>query len=410
MCLPAPFDRNNRVTDTPGPETMLPDLPPWPVYSEAERAAVARVLEQGLGNYWYGAEGRAFEREFAAYCGAGYGLAVANGTVALELCLRALGIGPGDEVVTTPRSFIATANSIVLCGATPVFADVDPDSQNITPESVRAVITGNTRAILAVHLAGWPCDMAGLRRLAGEKGLYLIEDCAQAHGASVNGVKVGALAHAAAFSFCHDKIISAGGEGGMLVTDDEDLWAKAAAFRNHGRDPRSRPGNDHEFPYLHGSSGSNYRMTEMQSAIGRHQLTRLESWLEERKRNVTVLRDALHDIGILRIPMPPANIRHAYYRFYVFLNREKLHPEWHRARIIDDLRAAGITCDIGICPEIYREPAFQDIPVRERLPLPGARELGETSIAFPVHPGIGDDLMAAVAGSIRAVLTRAVQP
>ena len=385
-------------------------LSPWPVYSEAEIAAVARVLERGLGNYWYGAEGKAFEQEFASYCGVNHGLAVANGTVALELCLRALGIGPGDEVVTTPRSFIATANSIVLCGATPVFADVDPDSQNITPESVRAVITGNTRAILAVHLAGWPCDMAGLRDLARERGLYLVEDCAQAHGASVNGVKVGALAHAAAFSFCHDKIISTGGEGGMLVTDDEDLWAKAAAFRNHGRDPRSRPGNDHEFPYLHGSSGSNYRMTEMQSAIGRHQLTRLESWLEERKRNVTVLRDALHDIGILRIPMPPANIRHAYYRFYVFLNREKLHPEWDRARIIDGLRAAGITCDIGICPEIYREPAFQDIPGRERLPLPGARELGETSIAFPVHPGIGDDLMAAVAGSIRAVLTRAVQP
>ena len=389
---------------------MLPDLPPWPVYSEAERSAVARVLEQGLGNYWYGPEGKAFEREFASYCGVNHGLAVANGTVALELCLRALEIGPGDEVVTTPRSFIATANSIVLCGATPVFADVDPDSQNITPESVRAVITGNTRAILAVHLAGWPCDMAGLRDLARERGLYLVEDCAQAHGASVDGVKVGALAHAAAFSFCHDKIISTGGEGGMLVTDDEELWAKAAAFRNHGRDPRTSPGNNYEFPYLHGSSGSNYRMTEMQSAIGRHQLSRLESWLEERKRNVAVLRDALHDIGSLRIPMPPANIRHAYYRFYVFLNREKLHPEWDRARIIDDLRAAGITCDIGICPEIYREPAFQDIPGRERLPLPGARELGETSIAFPVHPGIGDDLMAAIAGSIRAVLTRAVQP
>ena len=194
----------------------------------------------------------------------------------------------------------------------------------------------------------------------------------------------------------------------MLVTDDEELWAKAAAFRNHGRDPRSRPGNDHEFPYLHGSSGSNYRMTEMQSAIGRRQLSRLEAWLDERKRNVAVLRDALHDIGSLRIPMPPASTRHAYYRFYVFLNREKLHPEWDRARIIDALRAAGITCDIGICPEIYREPAFQDIPGRERLP--GARELGETSIAFPVHPGIGDDLMATIAGSIRAVLARAVQP
>ena len=388
---------------------MLPELPSWPVYSEAERAAVARVLEQGLGNYWYGAEGKAFEREFASYCGAGHGLAVANGTVALELCLRALGIGPGDEVVTTPRSFIATANSIVLCGARPVFADVDPDSQNITPESVRAVITGNTRAILAVHLAGWPCDMAGLRQLAGERGLYLVEDCAQAHGASVDGVKAGALGHAAAFSFCHDKIISTGGEGGMLVTDDEELWAKAAAYRNHGRDPRSSPGNDHDYPYLHGSAGSNYRMTEMQSAIGRLQLTRLEAWLDERRRNAVLLRDALHDIGTLRIPAPPANVRHAYYRFYVFLNRERLHPDWNRAGIIDALRAVGVPCDSGICPEIYREPAYKSASGRERPRLPHARELGETAIAFPVHPGIGETLMTAMADSIRTVLTRTLR-
>lgn len=389
---------------------MLPEIPPWPVYSEAERAAVVRVLEQGLGNYWYGMEGKAFEREFASYCGAGHGLAVANGTVALELCLRALGIKPGDEVVTTPRSFIATANSIVLCGATPVFADVDPDSQNITPESVRAVITGNTRAILAVHLAGWPCDMAGLRKLAGEKGLYLIEDCAQAHGACVDGVKAGALAHAAAFSFCHDKIISTGGEGGMLVTDNEELWAKAAAFRNHGRDPRSSPGNTHDHPYLHGSAGSNYRMTEMQSAIGRLQLTRLDSWLKERRRNAALLRDALRDIGNLRIPAPAENIRHAYYRFYVFLDGEKLHSDWNRARIIDALRAGGIPCDHGVCPEIYREPAYRAAPGRKRTRLPGARELGETSIAFPVHPGIGAELMEAMAHSMCAVLTRAMRP
>ena len=388
---------------------MLPDLPPWPVYSEAERSAVARVLEQGLGNYWYGSEGKAFEREFASYCGVNHGLAVANGTVALELCLSALGIGPGDEVVTTPRSFIATANSIVLCGATPVFADIDPDSQNITPESVRAVITGNTRAILAVHLAGWPCDMAGLRQLAGEKGLYLIEDCAQAHGASVNGVKVGALAHAAAFSFCHDKIISTGGEGGMLVTDDEELWAKAAAFRNHGRDPRHEPGNKHEYPYLHGSVGSNYRMTEMQAAIGRRQLTKLEAWLEERKRNVAILNEALQDVDILRIPRPVGNLRHAYYRYYAFLRKEKLLQDWNRTRIMDALQAAGIPCDIGICPEIYREPAYRNMFGSEHARLPCARELGETSIAFPVHPGIGAERMVAMANSIRAILTGILQ-
>ena len=388
---------------------MAFNLPPWPVYSEAERSAVARVLEQGLGNYWYGAEGKAFEREFAAYCGTGHGLAVTNGTVALELCLRALGVGPGDEVVTTPRSFVATANSIVLCGARPVFADVDPDSQNITPASVEAVMTGDTRAILAVHLAGWPCDMDGLRELASQRGLHLVEDCAQAHGATVSGAKVGSLGDIAAFSFCHDKIISTGGEGGMLITDDEELWAKAAAFRNHGRDPRSRPGDDHDYQYLHGSAGSNYRMTEMQSAIGRHQLTRLGAWLEERRRNAALLREALHDPEILRIPAPADKISHAFYRFYVFLNREKLRPEWNRARIIGALRNGGIPCDSGICPEIYREPAYRDAISRGHPRLPVARELGETAVAFPVHPGIGAELLAEMAGSIRAVLTRAAR-
>ena len=386
---------------------MLPALPTWPVYSEAERTAVARVLETGLGNYWFGREGKDFEREFAAYCGVNHGLAVANGTVALELCLRAAGIGSGDEVVTTPRSFVATANSIVLCGARPVFADVDPDSQTITPASVEAVMTDRTRAILAVHLAGWPCDMAGLKGLAEENGLHLIEDCAQAHGAAIDGVKVGALGHIAAFSFCHDKIISTGGEGGMLITNDEELWAKAAAFRNHGRDPRSMPTGNHEYPYLHGSVGSNYRMTEMQSAIGRHQLTRLDPWLEERRRNAMLLRNALTGMDILRLPAPAENIKHAYYRFYAFLRKEKLHSDWNRARLVDALRNTGIPCDTGICPEIYREPAYQGPEPRGHPRLPYARALGETSIAFPVHPGIGDELMAAMAGMIRAVLSRA---
>ena len=391
---------------------MKPDfvIPPWPVYSAADTAAVVKVLETGLGNYWYGPQGRAFEREFAAYCGVGHGLAVANGTVALELCLRALGIGPGDEVVTTPRSFIATANSIVLCGARPVFADVDPDSQNITPQSVQAVITGNTRAILTVHLAGWPCDMVGFSKLAEAQGLWLIEDCAQAHGASVNGVKVGAWGHAAAFSFCHDKIISTGGEGGMLITDDEELWARAAAFRNHGRDPGRRAAAGQEFPYLHESVGSNYRMTEMQSAIGRQQLDRLATWLEQRRRNAALLRDALQDVDMLRIPHPAENITHAYYRFYVFINRQKLRAGWTRARLIDVLRARGVPCDPGICPEIYLEPAYSGSLCEGRQYLPCARELGETAIAFPVHPGIGAELLATMAGSVRNTLLEAMLP
>lgn len=389
---------------------MTLSFPPWPVYDKAAQAAVSRVLEAGLGNYWHGPEGRAFEQEFASYCGTKHSLAVANGTVGLELCLRALEIGPGDEVIVTPRSFIASANSVVLCGAKPVFADVDLDSQNITPESVRAALTPATRAIIAVHLAGWPCDMAGLRSLAKERGLGLVEDCAQAHGAGIGGVKVGAMGDIAAFSFCHDKIISTGGEGGMLTTNDEQLWAKAAAFRNHGRDPRRAPVEleGYDYPNLHESVGSNYRMTEMQAAIGRVQLTQLDTWLGERRRNAMMLANALADLEVLRVPRPTDNKAHAYYRLYAFLNQENPLPKRSRAGVVAALRQAGVPCDAGICPEIYLEPAYQRAAGKgANSRLPNARALGETSIAFLVHPGLDDELLGAMAGAIRAALTQA---
>ena len=174
-------------------------------------------------NYWTGQEGREFEREFASFAGTEFAIAVGNGTLALDLALRGFGIGPGDEVIVTPRTFLASATAVINAGAIPVFADVDPDTQNITPDTVAAVITQKTKAVVCVHLAGWPCDMDGMMALAEKRGLFIIEDCAQAHGATYKGRPVGGLGHVGCWSFCQDKIMSTGGEGGMVTCNDLSL-------------------------------------------------------------------------------------------------------------------------------------------------------------------------------------------
>ena len=208
---------------------------PWPSFSQEEADAVSRVLLSNKVNYWTGQEGREFEREFAAFAGTEYAIAVANGTLALDLALQGLGIGVGDEVVVTPRTFLASATSVINAGATPVFADVDPDTQNITPETVAAVITPKTKAVVCVHLAGWPCDMDGFMALAEEHNLFVIEDCAQAHGATYKDKPVGGLGHVGCWSFCQDKIMSTGGEGGMVTCNDRDLWSRMWSFKDHGK-------------------------------------------------------------------------------------------------------------------------------------------------------------------------------
>jgi dTDP-4-amino-4,6-dideoxygalactose transaminase len=262
-------------------------LAPWPHYSSDEVEAAAEVLRSGRVNYWTGDHCRKFEAEFADYIGGGRAIALANGTLALELALRALDIGPGDEIIVTPRSYFASASCINIVGAIPVFADVDLDSQNITAETIAPMLTVNTRALLPVHLAGWPCDMAEIMDLAREHRLKVVEDCAQAHGARLDGHIMGSFGDVAAFSFCQDKIMSTAGEGGMLVTSDEVAWRSAWEFKDHGKNFDKVCSDDHPtgFRWLHDSFGSNYRMTEIQGAIGRIQLGRLDQWVERRRYN-----------------------------------------------------------------------------------------------------------------------------
>ena len=381
--------------------------PGWPHFDAEQVDAAAAVLASGKVNYWTGEHGKRFEQDFAAFCGARRGIALANGTVALEAALKVLGIGPGDEVVVTPRTFMASATSVAWAGATPVFADIDRETQNLTPQSIAAVLTPATRALIVVHLGGWPCDMHGMLELAREHGLAVIEDCAQAHGARIGGQHVGTFGDIGVFSFCQDKIMTTGGEGGMLITNSEALWDAAWSYKDHGKNYATVHRKDHPpgYRWLHESIGSNLRMTEMQAAIGRIQLGRLERWVARRQRLAGILNDALQDVPALRLTVPPAGVTHAYYKYYVFVRPERLAPGWSRDRIAARIAARGVRCFTGSCPEIYREKALQ--PWAPPSPLPVARELGETSLMFEVHPTLGDEHVALSAAIIRDVALQA---
>jgi dTDP-4-amino-4,6-dideoxygalactose transaminase len=373
---------------------------PWPSFTTEEMDAVQRVLASNRVNYWTGEEGRLFEREFAAWAGAKHAIALTNGTVALDLALHALGIGPGDEVIVTPRTFIASVSSAVNVGATPVFADVDRCSGNLSAETIAAMLTPRTRAVIVVHLAGWPCDMAPIMELADRHGFKVIEDSAQAHGARYAGRSVGTIGHIGAWSFCQDKIMTTGGEGGMVTTNDDELWSRMWSFKDHGKswDAVNSCQSSLGFRWVHESFGTNWRMLEIQAVIGRIQLRRMQEWIAARQENADVIGAALAPLtngdGPLRVPRFPAKqsaaseyaSRHAHYKFYIYVDPERLPLGWSRDRIISEIKKRGVPCYQGSCPEVYLEKAFDGTPWRPRQRLPVARDLGDSSLMFLVHP------------------------
>jgi len=382
---------------------------PWPSFTDEEASAVQNVLLSNRVNYWTGKEGREFEKEFAAYCGVKHAIALANGTVSLELALQSLDIGAGDEVITTSRTFIASASAIVMRGAYPVIADVDPVNQNVSAGTIRPHIGPKTKAIIAVHLAGWPCDMDPILELAREHDLKVIEDCAQAHGARYKGRPVGSLGDVAAFSFCQDKIMTTGGEGGMLTTNDTALWERAWAFKDHGKSFNAVYNRQHPpgFRWLHESFGTNWRLTEMQSAIGRIQLRRLDDWVATRRRYAQMLNATFAEIPALRVTLPPEDIFHSYYKHYVFVRPERLASGWDRDRIMNAIVDEGVPCFSGSCSEVYREKAFTDRGFGPEVPYSVARELGETSLMFLVHPTLREDEIEKTCEVVRGVMVRA---
>ncbi|MFE2008525.1 DegT/DnrJ/EryC1/StrS family aminotransferase [Pseudomonas guariconensis] len=365
---------------------------PWPSFTEEEANAVRDVILSNKVNYWTGQECREFEREFARWVQCKYAVAVANGTVALDLALKALGIGAGDEVIVTSRTFLASVSSIVNAGAVPVFADVDGDSQNITADTIRKVVSERTRAVICVHLAGWPCDMEPIMALAAAHGLKVIEDCAQAHGALYKGRPVGSIGHVGAWSFCQDKIMTTGGEGGMVTTNDKALWSTMWSFKDHGKSWEAVYEREHPpgFRWLHESFGTNWRMLEVQAVIGRLQLQRMPQWQAQRGAYAQRIWSAAVQLAGLRVPAVPSDIRHAAYKCYVFVEPEALVEGWDRDRIAREINEAGVPCYSGSCSEVYLEKAFDDTGWRPELSLPVARALGETSLMFLVHPTLSD--------------------
>ncbi|SKB91712.1 DegT/DnrJ/EryC1/StrS family aminotransferase [Sphingopyxis flava] len=395
---------------------------PWPSFTEEEVDAVADVLRSNKVNYWTGEECRAFECEFAEWVGTKYAIALANGTVALDLALHGLRIGSAnggsahDEVIVTPRTFLASVSCVVNAGAVPVFADVDRDSGNISAETIEHVLSPRTRGAIIVHLAGWPADMDPIMALAAKHGFKVIEDCAQAHGARYKGLSVGAIGHVGAWSFCQDKIMTTGGEGGMVTTNDPDLWSRMWSYKDHGKSweavyERAHPPG---FRWVHESFGTNWRMLEMQATIGRIQLRRMHEWTAARARNTAVLRDALTeftgDEGIVYMPRPAGEgYVHAEYKAYAYVRAENLTDGWDRDRIVAEIVARGVPCYQGSCSEVYLEKAFDHVGWRPQERLPVARSLGETSLMWLVHPTLTPEQMqlaADVSGEVLAMASR----
>ncbi|MCH8492474.1 MAG: DegT/DnrJ/EryC1/StrS aminotransferase family protein [Idiomarina sp.] len=400
---------------------------PWPSFTEEEANAVRDVVLSNKVNYWTGQECRSFEKEYAAWCGTEYAIAVGNGTLALDLALKAMNIGPGDEVIVTPRTFLASVSTVVSAGATPVFVDVDRDSQNIEAHTIAGAITDRTKAVIVVHLAGRMADMDPIMALASKHKFYVIEDCAQAHGAKYRGQMAGSIGHVGAWSFCQDKIMTTGGEGGMVTTNDEALWRKMWSYKDHGKSYEAVYEREHPpgFRWLHESFGTNWRMTEMQAAIGRIQLRRMAEWTAARQKNAEAIWQVGRLFPLLRVPdsklgtcpqtcaacvasagpesvgtessgsqsaegLQEQGCAHAAYKCYMFINPEHLASGWNRDRIVAEINQRGVPCFQGSCSEVYLEKAFDNTGWRPAAPLPVAKELGETSLMFLVHPTLTD--------------------
>ena len=381
---------------------------PWPSFSQEEANAVSQVLLSNKVNYWTGQECREFEKEFAQFAGTQYAVALANGTVALDVALKALGIGAGDDVIVTSRTFLASASSIVTAGANPVFADVELDSQNISRRTIEAVLTPNTKAIICVHLAGWMCDMDPIMQLAEEKGLYVIEDCAQAHGSKYKGKAAGSIGHISAWSFCQDKIMTTGGEGGMVTTNDEKLWKKMWSYKDHGKNFDSIYHKQHPpgFRWLHDSFGTNWRMMEMQAVIGRIQLQKMHEWTKTRNDNMQLIFKAFENNPYIAVYQPSEEYMHAAYKCYVQVNIEQLPIGWSRDRIMNEIAELGVPCFSGSCSEVYLEHAFDNTSWRPATRLKNAQHIGETSLMFLVHPTLSNESMTKTVEVIQQVLSK----
>lgn len=364
--------------------------------------SVSEVLRSGKVNQWTGTKVKEFEAAYSAYFGVKHSVAVFNGTVAIDLCLKAIELEQGDEVIVTPRTFIASASSVVTCGGVPVFVDVDETSQCITLPNIQAAVTPKTRAVILVHLAGWASNVQEIADWCRANSIYLIEDCAQSHGAMYDGRYLGTFGDINAWSFCQDKIITTGGEGGMVTTNNTQLYEKAWSYKDHGksyqrvfRDPPGKPGL---FRWVHESIGTNWRMTEMQAAIGLVALRELQGWVEHRQAAAKIYDDIFGSCPELRLAtVTDPKALHAYYKYYVFVKPDLL--KISRDELIGRLIAAGVPVTQGSCGEVNLEKAFE-----QQVDLPIARQLFDTSLMFQTDPTLSLETIEAIARTVCVVI------
>ena len=380
----------------------------WPFYTSKDVREVSKVLKSNNVNYWTGFEGKKFEKEFASYIKSKYAIAVSNGTVALELALHAINIRENDEVIVTPRSYIASVSCVVNKRAIPVFADIDLCSQNILPSSIEKKITNKTKAIICVHLAGWPCEMDEINKIAKKRNLVVIEDCSQAHGAKYKDKFVGSLGDIGTFSFCNDKIMNTLGEGGIITTSSKKYWKRIWEYKDHGRDwyKSNLKYNDNKFKWIVNSFGSNYRLTEAQSLVGRIQLRKLNKWIDIRNKNAKEIEKTCFKFNFIRKIKRPKYVKHAFYRYYIFVENNKLDKRWDRDKIISELKKLDVKCFQGSCPEIYLEKPFNKKIYKPNKRLVNAKKLGELGIAFLVHPTITKKELLKTCKSIEKVFSK----
>lgn len=378
-----------------GPKTRDLAFPPWPVLSNEDAAAASDALRSGHLTQLTGPYVRDFERDFGMWNGAGDCIATSSGTTAIHAVLVALDIGPGDEVIVPAHTFIASATPVLHQGATPVFADVDDRTFCLDPESVRTRITDRTKAIIAVHLNGHPADMDALLEMGNERGIPVIEDAAQAHGAEHHGRMAGTIGLAGCFSFWEDKIMTTGGEGGAIVTDDYALADRLKRIRHHGEGAI-----EGERAYYHLDLGYNYRMTSMQAATGRVQLQHLGEYLIARRRNAEYLSGRLNEVPGIDPPFVEEYARHAFYKY---IGRVRPETGIEIERFVAAVAAEGLPISRRYPTPLPRQPVFRDAGLSGE-PCPVAERLSGELFTLLVHPTCGSREMEDYAQGISKVI------
>ena len=376
--------KENKIIHEPTPDSESKHE--WPQMNDKMINSVTTILKSGKLNQWNNNTVKEFENKFAEYIKCNYAVAVFNGTVALELCVKTLGLKEGDEIIVTPRTFLASASCCAWYGIIPIFVDVDINSQNITLETIKTAITKKTKAVILVHLAGWPCDLEEICNYCKENNIYVIEDCAQAHGAKYKGKSVGTWGDINAWSFCQDKIITTGGEGGIVTTNDETLFKKAWSLKDHGKGYDTVYNKTHEpgFRWLHENIGTNWRMLPIQAVIGIHALDELEAWINHRRNIAEIYNENLKDINGIRLTIPPENVYHSYYKYYFFIDSKKF--KISRDDLIQEINDNGIFCQIGSCSEVYKEDALKKFEPKEKLEI--TQKLFNTAFLLKCDPCI----------------------